>query len=215
MIPNAHFKKHWAERVRTWFDQPARKLRRRRQRLVKAAAIAPTPVGLLRPSVHCPTQRYNVRLRLGQGFTLAEIKAAGLTVADAKRLGVAVDARRTNKSVESLNRNADRIRAYLAKVVVISKDAKGFSGLGVAKAAATDDQITTAVQVGKVVVHAGNDKTFVTTVDELPQEEPISAVSTLRVAWREKKFAGRRARRLAQLEAERAAQAKKKAKGRR
>lgn len=29
VIPNGHFKKHWQNYVRTWFDQPARKTRRR------------------------------------------------------------------------------------------------------------------------------------------------------------------------------------------
>jgi large subunit ribosomal protein L13e len=29
VIPNGHFKKKWQFRVRTWFNQPARKLRRR------------------------------------------------------------------------------------------------------------------------------------------------------------------------------------------
>ena len=29
VVPNQHFKKHWAGMVRTWFNQPARKLRRR------------------------------------------------------------------------------------------------------------------------------------------------------------------------------------------
>lgn len=29
VIPNGHFKKKWQFRVRTWFNQPARKVRRR------------------------------------------------------------------------------------------------------------------------------------------------------------------------------------------
>jgi len=30
VIPNQHFKKKWQFRVKTWFNQPARKLRRRK-----------------------------------------------------------------------------------------------------------------------------------------------------------------------------------------
>ena len=76
VIPNAHFKKHWQRRVRTWFDQPGKKKTRRLKRLKKAAAIAPRPAaGLLRPVVHCPTFRYNSRVRAGRGFTLEELKA--------------------------------------------------------------------------------------------------------------------------------------------
>jgi large subunit ribosomal protein L13e len=29
VLPNAHFKKKWRGFVRTWFNQPARKIRRR------------------------------------------------------------------------------------------------------------------------------------------------------------------------------------------
>uniref|UniRef100_A0A914W2B9 Large ribosomal subunit protein eL13 n=1 Tax=Plectus sambesii TaxID=2011161 RepID=A0A914W2B9_9BILA len=75
MIPNGHFHKDWQRRVRTWFNQPARKYRRRQARIEKAAAIAPRPIsGLLRPSVRCPTGRYNRKLRVGRGFTLEELK---------------------------------------------------------------------------------------------------------------------------------------------
>lgn len=74
-LPDAHFRKHWKRYVRTWFDQPASKKRRRRTRLQKAAAIAPRPAaGLLRPVVRCPTFRYNTKVRAGKGFSLAELK---------------------------------------------------------------------------------------------------------------------------------------------
>ena len=33
VVPNGHFKKHWQNYVRTWFNQPARKTRRRNGRL--------------------------------------------------------------------------------------------------------------------------------------------------------------------------------------
>lgn len=75
VIPNAHFKKHWECYVKTWFDQPGRKKRRRRKRLEKAAKVAPRPVaGLLRPVVRCPTFKYNTKVRAGRGFTFEELK---------------------------------------------------------------------------------------------------------------------------------------------
>ena len=74
-LPNAHFKKDWDRRVKTWFDQAGQKRRRRLLRKEKAAAIAPRPAaGLLRPIVHCPTQKYNMKTRLGRGFSLNELK---------------------------------------------------------------------------------------------------------------------------------------------
>ena len=78
MIPNAHFKKHWERYVRTWFNQPGRKKRRRIARQKKAAAIAPRPaLGWVRPVVHCQTFKYNSRVRAGRGFTLEELKVRG------------------------------------------------------------------------------------------------------------------------------------------
>merc|ERR1711918_267768 len=60
----------------------------------KAAAVAPRPVaGSLRSLVHPPTARYNSKVRVGRGFSLAEIKAAGLGKREAQSLGIAVDYR--------------------------------------------------------------------------------------------------------------------------
>jgi len=122
MIPNAHFHKHWQRRIKTWFDQPARKLRRRQARIAKAAAVAPRPVtGDLRPVVHCPTARYNTKTRLGRGFTLEEIKGAGMSKHFARSIGIAVDHRRTNKSVESLQANIQRLKEYRSRLILFPK----------------------------------------------------------------------------------------------
>jgi ribosomal protein L13E len=75
MIPNAHFHKWWQRFVRTWFNQPARKHRRRQNRITKAKAAFPRPAkGPLRPVVRCPSIRYHTKQRIGRGFTLAELK---------------------------------------------------------------------------------------------------------------------------------------------
>jgi large subunit ribosomal protein L13e len=74
MIPNAHFHKWWQRFVRTWFNQPARKYRRRQNRIVKAKTAFPRPASKLLPIVRCPSIRYHTKQRLGRGFTLAEIK---------------------------------------------------------------------------------------------------------------------------------------------
>lgn len=77
MIPNGHFHKDWQRFVKTWFDQPARKFRRRQNRVKKAKAIAPRPArGPLRPIVRCPTIRYHTKVRAGRGFTLDELKVS-------------------------------------------------------------------------------------------------------------------------------------------
>lgn len=77
MIPNAHFHKWWQRHVKTWFNQPARKIRRRQNRIKKAKAVFPRPAaGPLRPVVRCPTIRYHTKLRAGRGFTLEELKVS-------------------------------------------------------------------------------------------------------------------------------------------
>merc|ERR1712076_178109 len=124
VIPNAHFHKDWENRVRTWFNQPARKLRRRENRVKKALAVAPRPVaGAVRPVVQCPTVRYNMKTRFGKGFTLEELKEAGINRKVARTIGIAVDHRRKNKSEESLKLNVQRLKEYKSKLVVFPRKA--------------------------------------------------------------------------------------------
>ncbi|RDY09201.1 hypothetical protein CR513_06469, partial [Mucuna pruriens] len=75
VIPNGHFRKHWQNYVKTWFNQPARKTRRRLARQKKAVKIFPRPTaGPLRPIVHGQTLKYNMKVRAGRGFSLEELK---------------------------------------------------------------------------------------------------------------------------------------------
>lgn len=117
-LPNAHFRKHWQNRVKTWFNQPAKKVNRRKAREKKSKAQGTRTDTLLRPSVHCPTIRYNRRLRLGRGFSLDELEAAKIPRTQARRIGIAVDHRRKNRSEESFDRNVQRLKAYQEKLFV-------------------------------------------------------------------------------------------------
>ncbi|KAI6202958.1 60S ribosomal protein L13 [Aphelenchoides besseyi] len=120
-IPGNHFRKHWQRRIKTWFNQPARKVRRSQARIAKLKSVAPRPAGLLRPAVRCPSIRYNSKVRLGRGFTLEELKGAGIPVSEAKQFGIAVDYRRTNRSVESIERNVQRLKEYKSRLIVFPK----------------------------------------------------------------------------------------------
>lgn len=63
----------------------------------------PRPVvGALRPVVRGQTKRYNTKVRAGRGFTLDELKAAGIPAKFAQTVGIAVDHRRKNRSEESM-----------------------------------------------------------------------------------------------------------------
>ncbi|XP_019641818.1 PREDICTED: 60S ribosomal protein L13-like isoform X2 [Branchiostoma belcheri] len=133
VIPNGHFHKDWQNRVRTWFNQPARKIRRRKARVEKARRVAPRPAGgALRPIVRCPTFKYHTKVRAGRGFTLEEIKAAGLNKKYARTIGISVDPRRRNKSTESLQANVQRLKEYRSKLILfpkkLSSPRKGDSG---------------------------------------------------------------------------------------
>eukprot|EP01025_Chloroclados_australasicus_P057384 TRINITY_DN714_c0_g1_i1.p1 TRINITY_DN714_c0_g1~~TRINITY_DN714_c0_g1_i1.p1 ORF type:complete len:310 (+),score=20.84 TRINITY_DN714_c0_g1_i1:106-930(+) len=121
-VPNQHFKKKWQFNVKTWFNQPARKVRRRKARAEKAAKLFPRPAaGPLRPVVHSQTVKYNQKVRLGRGFTLEELKEAGIAKNVAPTIGIAVDHRRRNRSVESLQANVQRLKAYKANLVIFPK----------------------------------------------------------------------------------------------
>ncbi|XP_013086951.2 60S ribosomal protein L13 [Biomphalaria glabrata] len=122
IVPNGHFHKDWQGMVKTWFNQPMRKKRRRAARAAKAAAIAPRPVaGLLRPIVRCPTFKYNTKVRLGRGFTLDELKSAGINKKTARTIGIAVDYRRRNLSIESQQQNVQRLKEYKTKLVIFPR----------------------------------------------------------------------------------------------
>jgi large subunit ribosomal protein L13e len=120
-LTTSHLRKHWGRFVKTWFNQPARKRRRLENRKEKAAALYPRPVSKLRPVVQCNTIKYNKRARLGRGFTLAELKKAKIGPAFARGIGIAVDHRRQNKSVEAFQLNVQRLEQYRQRLVLFPR----------------------------------------------------------------------------------------------
>src|SRR6202453_684923 len=121
VLPGNHFRKDWQRHVKTWFDQPGRKLRRRNARKAKAAALGVRPLTLLRPAVRGQTVRYNTKLRVGRGFTLGELKETGVSRKTALGLGIVVDHRRRNLSVEGKTINVERLKAYKERLIVFPR----------------------------------------------------------------------------------------------
>ncbi|KAG7210756.1 hypothetical protein KM043_012250 [Ampulex compressa] len=192
MIPNGHFHKDWQRFVKTWFNQPARKYRRKQNRVKKARAVAPRPVSLLRPIVHCPTFRYHTKVRAGKGFTLEELKASGLNKRFARTIGIAVDPRRRNKSVESLQTNAQRLKEYRAKLILFPVNEKKPS-----KADASEAERKLATQYkGEVmpIRHQAPAKSKARIITE--EERKFSAYVTLRKARADVRLVGVRAKRV-------------------
>jgi large subunit ribosomal protein L13e len=137
-----HFRKDWERHVKTWFQQPARKIKRKQKRQARAAKIFPRPTELLRPLVHCQTQRYNSKIRLGRGFTVDELRLAKLDVIQAKSVGIAVDFRRKNRSLETQRSNVQRLQLYKSKVVVFPRKRKQVKSQKKDKAAAPEQPTT-------------------------------------------------------------------------
>ncbi|KAJ1721779.1 60S ribosomal protein L13 [Coemansia erecta] len=189
-LPNTHFRKEWDLRIRTWFDQPGRKLRRRRARVAKAAKVAPRPVEALRPVVRCPTVKYNYKLRLGRGFTHEELKAAGVAVKTARTIGISVDHRRRNRSEESLARNVQRLKEYQSKLIVLPRNPK--------KRTAEDiEAYKNAVQAKGQVVPVVDTYTPEAPRAVTAEEKQAKAFVTLREARGTNKVAGRTAKTIA------------------
>lgn len=112
-ISNGHFHKNWQCRVKINFNQIFKKHKRRLERIRKVKRNAPRPFGKLHPIVHCPSSRYHTKIRVGRGFSLYELKAAGLNKRRARTIGIAVDHRRRNKSVEPVQVSACNLRTVI------------------------------------------------------------------------------------------------------
>lgn len=184
IIPNIHCSKKYCEssrgplKVRLSLDQATRKKSRRLARAKKAAAIAPRPLQKLRPIVHCPTQKYSHKQRLGRGFTLEEVKAAGMSPAYARTVGIAVDARRSNKCQESLDRNVARLEEYKKRLVIFKKK--------------SDTPMETVAQLKGTIQPLVKAKPEIVLQEITEEMKAFKAFTAARVARQETKVAGYR-----------------------
>ena len=70
-------------------------------------------VDVPRPIVQAPLHKeLPVKLRVGRGFSVPELKAVGLDVKRARRLGLKVDERRDSRHEENVN----ILKEFLAKI---------------------------------------------------------------------------------------------------
>ncbi|KAK4572419.1 hypothetical protein RGQ29_030744 [Quercus rubra] len=105
VIPNGHFKKHWQNYVKTWFNQPARKERRRIGGRRLSNLPRPT-TGKLRPIVHGQTLKYNMKV-----FPRSMHSPLGLQLIIAEGI----------VSLEGLQANVQRLKTFKAKLVVFPR----------------------------------------------------------------------------------------------
>ena len=198
VVPNQHFHKKWQRRVKTWLQQPVQKKIRRDKRKVKAATIAPRPIaGPLRPLVHCPTRKYNSKVRLGRGFTLEELKEAKINPNFAQTVGIAVDHRRSNKCVESLQANVQRLKDYQSRLVVFPRKNRKF-----AKRDSSKEEIAQVTQLRGDIIplpKKADAISFVTLTDDMRN---FKAHATLRNSMNDAKMVGIRAKKAKEGKAE-------------
>ena len=205
IVPNVHLRKHWQRRVRVHLDQASKKKVRLGRRDAKSKACFPRPLQKLRPVVSSATRKYAGKVRYGRGFTLAEIKAAGLSAKFARTVGISVDHRRTSTSEEQLQLNVDRLNQYKSKLILFPrKDGKVKKGLindstaDQCKSASANNQVS-----GKVMPRStaqGEDEFAAITADM----KAFRAHSTARIARTNKHYHGRREKRAAEEAAKKA-----------
>ncbi|KAF5461857.1 hypothetical protein F2P56_017920 [Juglans regia] len=198
VIPNGHFKKQWQNHVKTWFNQPARKTRRRIARQKKAVKIFPRPTsGPLRPIVHGQTLKYNMKVKAGRGFSLEELKAANIPKKLAPTIGIAVDHRRRNRSLESLQVNVQRLKTYKAKLVVFPRRARKFKA-----GDSAPEELATATQVQGSYMPIVREKPSVELVKITEEMKSFKAYDKLRIERTNTRHVGARMKRAAEAEKE-------------
>ncbi|CAL9160362.1 unnamed protein product [Musa hybrid cultivar] len=209
VVPNGHFKKHWQNYVKTWFNQPARKTRRRIARQKKAVKIFPRPTaGPLRPVVQCQTLKYNMKSRAGRGFTLEELKAAGIPKKLAPTIGIAVDHRRKNRSLEGLQANVQRLKTYKAKLVIFPRlvdllHCSCFCVQLVSQAGdSAPEELATATQVQGQYMPIMREKPTVELVKVTDEMKSFKAYAKLRVERMNERQVGVRLKKAAEAEKE-------------
>ncbi|RWR84652.1 Ribosomal protein L13e [Cinnamomum micranthum f. kanehirae] len=196
VIPNGHFKKHWQNYVKTWFNQPARKTRRRVARQKKAVKVFPRPTsGPLRPVVHCQTLKYNMKLRAGRGFSLEELKAAGIPKKLAPTIGIAVDHRRKNRSLEGLQANVQRLKTYKAKLVIFPRRSGKFKN-----GDSSAEELASATQVHGDYMPITREKPVVELVKVTDEMKAFKAYQKLRLEQTNKRHHGARLKKAAEAE---------------
>ncbi|CAB4278989.1 unnamed protein product [Prunus armeniaca] len=198
VIPSSHFRKHWQNYVKTWFNQPARKTRRRKARQEKAVKIFPRPTsGPLRPIVHGQTLKYNMKVRSGRGFTLEELKAAGIPKKLAPTIGIAVDHRRKNRSLEGLQANVQRLKTYKAKLVVFPRRAQKLKA-----GDSSPEELANATQIQGPYMPIVREKPTVELVKVTNDMKAFKAYDKLRVERMNERHVGARLKKAAEAEKE-------------
>jgi len=94
-----------------------------------------------------------VQLCAGRGFTLAELREAKIGAKLARTIGIAVDPRRTNRSVSAFQKNVARLREYKAALIVFptkNQKRKAKKGGAAKTPSASDSNYIAVAQAGEL-----------------------------------------------------------------
>ncbi|KAK6294569.1 hypothetical protein J4Q44_G00353990 [Coregonus suidteri] len=140
---------------------------------------------------------YHTKVRAGRGFTLEELKAAGIHKKTARTIGISVDSRRRNRSSESLQANVQRLKEYRSKLILFPRKASAPK-----KGDSTEEELKMATQLSGAVMPIKNvhkkEKARVISEDE----KNFKAFASLRMARANARLFGIRAKRAKEAEAE-------------
>ncbi|KAL8427320.1 hypothetical protein Efla_002283 [Eimeria flavescens] len=232
-LPNVHLRKKWQPYVKTWFNQPARKQRRRLARQQKAARngvrwgcshtpstytltpgaeamqTAKTPLSCSSSSCSSSSSSCSSSSSSccrSSSSCSSSSHAVGISPRVALSIGIAVDHRRRNRSQESLTANVNRLKLYLSKLVLFQRGAKAKKGLAGVPADTPKSQLTSVRQVAiaaALPIQKPRKKIRARVITE--EEKKFRAYATLRKQLRDAKNVGKHAKKLAE-----AAEAEKK-----
>merc|ERR1711963_1263490 len=106
-----------------------------------------------------------MRVRQGKGFTLAELKAAGLNSRFARSIGIAVDLRRRNKTQPGFEDNVKRLETYKNRLTLFPLH----PNKGLKKGPVPDTEVDESKLESRV------------TVTPLPVKQPALKIPTMEV----------------------------------
>merc|ERR1712139_526974 len=130
------------------------------------------------------------KVRLGKGFSLDELKEAGIPKKFAGTIGIAVDFRRKNRSTEGLQENVARLKLYKSKLMVLPRKSKAKKGDTTRQEAQNVPQNTTK-EIIPLPRAALKEKARAIT----DEEKAFGAKTALRTAWANKHYDGKKRKR--------------------
>ncbi|KAJ6695740.1 60S RIBOSOMAL PROTEIN L13 [Salix koriyanagi] len=138
-----------------------------------------------------------MKVRAGRGFSLEELKAAGIPKKLAPTIGIAVDHRRRNRSLEGIQANVRRLNTYKAKLVVFPRRTRKFKA-----GDSAPEELATATQVQGQFMPIVREKASVELVKVTEEMKLFKAYDKLRMERTNACHVGARLKRAAEAEKE-------------